>query len=159
MFDTPPPAPILPRKVPVRNILELEPIELARQITLRDRDNFSRILSSEFLGSAWTSKQKLERAPNILQMISDFNLVGIGTEMCDQSMVRALFTLTTMAMCLTRSWEHISVHRSCRPMMSKLGRRSSVLGYWLQRYVCTVRADWHATGLSTDRQRVAPRRS
>jgi len=75
MFDSPPPAPLLPSRVPVRSFLELDPVEIARQLTLRDRDVYGRICPSECLSSAWTSKQKLDRAPNILQMISDFNLV------------------------------------------------------------------------------------
>ncbi|KAJ1546097.1 hypothetical protein HK405_007407, partial [Cladochytrium tenue] len=49
-------------------ILEFDPLELARQLTLIEADLFARVKGREFVGLAWTKEDKAERAPNLLRM-------------------------------------------------------------------------------------------
>jgi len=67
----------LPKQLPlnvVGVILEVSPVEIARQLTLVDWDIFSLIKAVEFLDVAWTSSKLKYRAENILRMINVFNL-------------------------------------------------------------------------------------
>jgi len=72
VFSEPPPEPIFPNN-PIRNFLDISPIEIARQITLKDHELFAAIEASECLQCAWSGKRQKELAPNILRMIDTFN--------------------------------------------------------------------------------------
>lgn len=61
------PKSILP-KGPVKTILDVNPEELARQITLIEHQLFKEIKANEFLGLAWAKRR--EQAPNILRLIN-----------------------------------------------------------------------------------------
>lgn len=49
-------------------ILDFDPLELARQITLIEFEMFRSIKPTEFLDQAWLSKDKEKLAPGILSM-------------------------------------------------------------------------------------------
>ena len=51
----------------------ISPIILADQITLLDFDIFRKIKARECIGQAWKKKNCLQRAPNVVKMISQFN--------------------------------------------------------------------------------------
>lgn len=61
------PRPILPKGT-VRSVLDINPEELARQITLIEHQLFKEIQANEFLGQAWAKRREL--APNILRLIN-----------------------------------------------------------------------------------------
>lgn len=50
-------------------ITDVDPLEIARQITLLEADIFRRIRSREFLKVAWTKKNKKELAPNLTKFL------------------------------------------------------------------------------------------
>jgi len=56
--------------------MDLHPVEVARQLTLIEHELLEKIRPFEFLGQAWTKKDKEVRAPNILTMIKRFNQVS-----------------------------------------------------------------------------------
>ncbi|GAA6009704.1 uncharacterized protein JCM10292_003626 [Rhodotorula paludigena] len=68
------PPPILPRNLKKFKLTDLEPLELARQLTIMDGRLFQRITSQECLGKAWP-KQFGSEAPNISAMIDMSNAV------------------------------------------------------------------------------------
>ena len=57
-------------------LLDLDPLEIARQLTLKDCALFGKITVQECLGKAWP-KQFGSDAPNISTMIDLSNAVGL----------------------------------------------------------------------------------
>ena len=62
-----PPTPVLPRSLKRLKLSEVDPLELARQLTLVESRLYNSIKPSECLGKAWSDKDNL--APNIRAMI------------------------------------------------------------------------------------------
>lgn len=67
-----PPPPLLPKSLGRKELqlLDIDALELARQITLAEYDIFRRISPTEFYRKAW---EKKERSPNINALINRFN--------------------------------------------------------------------------------------
>jgi len=74
-FSAPAPVSIVPRSA-VFIFEDVKPIEVARQLTLMDYNLCRVIEPKEFLGLAWSKKDKEKRSPNLLRMITRFNLVS-----------------------------------------------------------------------------------
>ncbi len=55
-FDMPPPPPIFPRNIKKVRLLDIDPLEMARQMTIRDCELFSHITPMECLHRCWSSK-------------------------------------------------------------------------------------------------------
>ncbi|KAJ5072420.1 guanine nucleotide exchange factor [Anaeramoeba ignava] len=55
------------------NIFELEPMEIAKQLTIFEYDLFCEIGVSEFFNNAWYRTTKFEKSPNIVRIIDHFN--------------------------------------------------------------------------------------
>lgn len=65
---------------PNPTILELDPLELARQLTIKETRIFRSIMPKELLGSEWT-KRSASNAPNIIAMITlSTNLTKLVTD-------------------------------------------------------------------------------
>eukprot|EP01114_Cavostelium_apophysatum_P007339 TRINITY_DN1942_c0_g1_i1.p1 TRINITY_DN1942_c0_g1~~TRINITY_DN1942_c0_g1_i1.p1 ORF type:complete len:1639 (+),score=512.30 TRINITY_DN1942_c0_g1_i1:223-5139(+) len=62
------------------SILDIDPVELARQLTLSLFDIYKKIEHFEFFGQAWAKSGAEMRAPHILKMINFFNGVTTFTE-------------------------------------------------------------------------------
>lgn len=75
MFSEPAPPSFLP-KGDITSIVDIDPREVARQLTLMDYDLCKAIEPKECLGNAWTKEDKEERSPHLLQSIKRFNLVN-----------------------------------------------------------------------------------
>mmetsp|Transcript_18262 Transcript_18262/g.25578 ORF Transcript_18262/g.25578 Transcript_18262/m.25578 type:complete len:478 (+) Transcript_18262:38-1471(+) len=75
IFSTPAPSPIVAKSLTPGSFtfVDIAPIEIARQLTLIDYNLCRAIESKEFLGLAWTKKDKEKRSPNLLKMINHFN--------------------------------------------------------------------------------------
>ena len=48
---------------------ELDPLEIARQLTIVEWDLYSRIVPKELLSLSWQKKDKELKSPNLLRMI------------------------------------------------------------------------------------------
>jgi len=53
--------------------MRVHPLELARQLTLIERDLFRSVYPPEVAGGAWKKKTKADVAPNVIRMIDWFN--------------------------------------------------------------------------------------
>ena len=69
------PSPIIPRNLKKIKLLDIEPLELARQLTIMDGRLFQRITPQECLGKAWP-KEFGSEAVNISAMIDMSNAVS-----------------------------------------------------------------------------------
>ena len=67
------PASILPLDSEITSVMQLNPIELARQITLKDYEAFLLIEPAEFLHQRWCKQNASLMAPNLIGMIERFN--------------------------------------------------------------------------------------
>lgn len=88
-------------------ILDLNPKEIARQLTLLEFDIFRNIRTSEFLDQSWNAKKREQKAPNIFKMINWFNIVAgwVATEIVREEVLKVrVKRLSTM----------ISIANECR---------------------------------------------
>lgn len=60
----------------VSTILDLAPVEVARQLTLMRFETFRQIKPKELCNLAWTKKDAVRRSPNVVQFIKNFNKIG-----------------------------------------------------------------------------------
>lgn len=72
LFTDPPPTPIMPATGRF-TFLDLNPVELARQLTILEHGLYRRIRPFECLDKGWTLKDKELRSPNVLRMVRLFN--------------------------------------------------------------------------------------
>lgn len=80
-FGEPPPEPLLPSMTGVsinyQWLLEsVEPLEIARQLTLMEYNLYKKIAPKELLSLSWQKEGKEEKSPNLLNLISHFNQVA-----------------------------------------------------------------------------------
>lgn len=75
-FTTPPPNPIVPSKHADCGFLDIDAIEFARQLTLLDFKVYKDIKPQECLDQNWLKAAKEELAPNVIQVISNFNFLS-----------------------------------------------------------------------------------
>jgi len=75
VFNTQPPKPIPPQSGGggVLSLMDIHPIELARQLTIIEYDLWAKIKPWEYLGKNWSRDDKEEKAPHIVSMIKRFN--------------------------------------------------------------------------------------
>jgi len=71
------PTPLLPAFLTNDNfdLIDLAPLEVARQLTLIEFDLFRRVAPKELLHQSWSREDKETLAPNIINVISRFNQV------------------------------------------------------------------------------------
>ena len=53
----------------------LNPTEVARQLALIGKEVFDKIQITEYMKQAWSKPDKLQKAPNIIQLINQFNTI------------------------------------------------------------------------------------
>lgn len=81
-FKQPPPASIMPKKPAAAGgyaayeLLDVDPVELARQLTLIDYDLFGQIRPAELLNQSWNKPKLKHRSPHVLEMIQRFNTLS-----------------------------------------------------------------------------------
>eukprot|EP01132_Coremiostelium_polycephalum_P007683 gene7683-9451_t len=69
------PLPLIP-KTPISSFEDIDPTEIARQLTLIEFELFRNIASKELLSLSWQKSDKEVRSPNLLKMIHRFNEVS-----------------------------------------------------------------------------------
>ncbi|KAJ3427944.1 guanine nucleotide exchange factor [Anaeramoeba flamelloides] len=70
-----PPDPIYPKNIFSSDfsLLDLDPVEFARQETLIEHDIYTKIRPPELLNQAWSKEKTKHRSPNVLALIQRFN--------------------------------------------------------------------------------------
>jgi len=63
-------------------VLDFDPMNIAKVITLLDYDKFKQIKHRELLNQAWTKKDREVKAPTVLEMIAQFNTMCKWTQVC-----------------------------------------------------------------------------
>lgn len=71
-----PPVPMIPKATTLISLLDIDPLEIARQLTLLQWKIFYAIEPNECLDQAWNSKKLHHRSPHIRQMIQFSNFVS-----------------------------------------------------------------------------------
>eukprot|EP01090_Pellita_catalonica_P015814 TRINITY_DN4362_c0_g1_i1.p1 TRINITY_DN4362_c0_g1~~TRINITY_DN4362_c0_g1_i1.p1 ORF type:complete len:588 (-),score=80.76 TRINITY_DN4362_c0_g1_i1:368-2131(-) len=74
-FPDPPPPPIVTKVVFSHSLtmMDIDELEIARQLTLIEFETFSAIKPSELRNQSWNKAKHRHRAPSVLKMISRFN--------------------------------------------------------------------------------------
>jgi len=72
-----PPAPILPKNIKKLRFLDIDPLEIARQLTLIESKLYNKIKPVECLGKAWSQSEGDDVAVNIKAMIVNSNKVKL----------------------------------------------------------------------------------
>lgn len=82
--DKPPP-PILPKNIKKLKFLDIDPLEIARQLTIIESKLYNKIQPVECLDKAWSTEEGSEIAVNIKGMIVNSNQVNLNLEFIDYS--------------------------------------------------------------------------
>jgi len=76
-FSVDPPDSIIPKQISDKfDILQWDPLELARQMTLIEYRAFKKIKPKECFNSSWTKPNKLIESPNIVELTERFNILS-----------------------------------------------------------------------------------
>ena len=76
LFNQKAPVPILPKSLKKISLADLDPLELARQITDIESNLYRAIQPKECLNQAWNKADLKYRSPNIIAFIHRFNSVS-----------------------------------------------------------------------------------
>ena len=75
------PAKLVNAPIPINpnssNLLDFDPLELARQMTLLDSNLFKQITPKECVGQRWSKPDRHEKAPHLTSMIENFNVMSM----------------------------------------------------------------------------------
>eukprot|EP01130_Rhizamoeba_saxonica_P012724 TRINITY_DN5399_c0_g1_i1.p1 TRINITY_DN5399_c0_g1~~TRINITY_DN5399_c0_g1_i1.p1 ORF type:complete len:1074 (+),score=228.51 TRINITY_DN5399_c0_g1_i1:114-3224(+) len=70
------PEPIYPNGDEITNILQIDPLELARQLTLIDSEFLGEVKPKELLGHGWAKSDSYLRSPNFSKIINNNNRIS-----------------------------------------------------------------------------------
>jgi len=121
MFTNPPPKPIVPTKANP-GLLDLHPVELARQLTLNEIEIFRKIRPNECLGLAWSKKDGDTKAPNVKMMIERFNMVSgwVASEVLKPSEQKARVEAITHFIQVANECKKLNNFNACMEILSGL---------------------------------------
>jgi len=63
-------------------VLDFQSMDIAEVVTLLDYEKFKQIKHRELLNQAWKKKDRQERAPSVLEMIAQFNIMCKWAQIC-----------------------------------------------------------------------------
>ena len=72
--NQPAPPPLYPKNLSKLRLVDIDPLELARQLTIMDSELYQKITSVECLNKSWSDEQE-SRGVNIKNMIQSSNSV------------------------------------------------------------------------------------
>ncbi|KAH3762319.1 Ras guanine nucleotide exchange factor Q [Pelomyxa schiedti] len=89
VFSQPPPASILPPTARP-GFEDMDPIEIARQLSLMEFDIFRTIQAKEMFSLSWSKKDKELKSPNLLAMIHKFNTISnwVSYTICKEPLLK-----------------------------------------------------------------------
>eukprot|EP01087_Luapelamoeba_hula_P024732 TRINITY_DN951_c0_g1_i2.p1 TRINITY_DN951_c0_g1~~TRINITY_DN951_c0_g1_i2.p1 ORF type:complete len:1420 (+),score=271.34 TRINITY_DN951_c0_g1_i2:114-4373(+) len=118
-----PPRPIPPMITgAAMTLLDLDPTEVARQLTLIEHSLYKSIMPRECLGQAWTKATRNERAPHIMAMISRFNAVSrfFATEIVKETNIRRRADMLNHIIMIAVGCEKLNNYNAMMEIVSSL---------------------------------------
>jgi hypothetical protein len=78
IFSQDPPNPVVPKSIfsPKLEVFDIDPIELARQFTIREYELYKLIEPAELLNLAWSKDKLKHRAPHVIEITNRFNSIS-----------------------------------------------------------------------------------
>eukprot|EP01125_Pyxidicula_operculata_P009043 TRINITY_DN2986_c0_g1_i4.p1 TRINITY_DN2986_c0_g1~~TRINITY_DN2986_c0_g1_i4.p1 ORF type:complete len:572 (-),score=98.45 TRINITY_DN2986_c0_g1_i4:270-1985(-) len=128
IFDSPPPMSLVPRGLslflPDIDWMILEPLEIARQITLIEFELFYHIRPIEFLNQAWSKAKLRHKAPNLLKSIDYFNRLStwVSSKILSSSKLKQRAKVWVKFITIA---EHLYEHRNFNSLMAVLSGLSN----------------------------------
>jgi len=124
-----PPKPIIPAvqsSDPKFSVLDWDPLEIARQLTLVEFTIYKTIQANELLDLHWTKKDKAEKAPNILNMIHTSNRIcrWVETEILCEKIVQKRATILGHFIRVAQACYKLNNYNAVMEMLSALGSSS-----------------------------------
>jgi len=124
MFNHPPPKPIIPSNISTPLcLLDLDPTEVARQLTIVEYGLYRSIMPQECLGQAWTkTATRTEKAPNIMAMIARFNQVSrwVATELVKEQNIKRRGDLLSHIISIAAGCEKLNNYNAMMEIISGL---------------------------------------
>lgn len=81
------PPPILPRNLKKLKFLDIDPLEIARQLTMIESRDFNKVEPVEFLKKAWSDKES-DVSVNVKTVVNTSNLVSLNSHQLDYKLGR-----------------------------------------------------------------------
>lgn len=126
-WNTKPPQPILPINMKAQaSLVDYDPQELARQITLIDHEQLAAVKSYEFLDTAWSKEDKETRCPNLMKLIKRFNLstFWVATEILQAPDKAARTNLLKHFILITKWLRKLNNYNGAFQIIAGLGQSS-----------------------------------
>eukprot|EP01094_Clydonella_sp_ATCC50884_P017153 TRINITY_DN2930_c0_g1_i4.p1 TRINITY_DN2930_c0_g1~~TRINITY_DN2930_c0_g1_i4.p1 ORF type:complete len:663 (-),score=176.22 TRINITY_DN2930_c0_g1_i4:230-2110(-) len=129
MFKTAAPAPKVNMHTifqPKISIYDIDPEEVARQLSLADFEIYHTIRPSELLGQAWSKPKTKHKSPNVLKFISRFNNLStwVATSIIKVPKVKARTKLMARMIKIAEHLRALNNFNGCMAILSGLNQAS-----------------------------------
>ncbi|EGG23398.1 leucine-rich repeat-containing protein [Cavenderia fasciculata] len=124
-FSSAPPPSLAP-KAKDPSFIDLDPMEVARQMTLIESDLYRKIDPKECLNQGWNKTDKEERSPNIMAFIRRFNAVSIwvATEVVRAEKIKERVSIVKRFILVAQKCREIGNFNGCMEILSGLQQTS-----------------------------------
>eukprot|EP01124_Arcella_intermedia_P008956 TRINITY_DN15752_c0_g1_i3.p1 TRINITY_DN15752_c0_g1~~TRINITY_DN15752_c0_g1_i3.p1 ORF type:complete len:1500 (-),score=445.28 TRINITY_DN15752_c0_g1_i3:30-4529(-) len=133
----PPPLAVEPTKQGTLTIMDIDSLEFARQLTLRESEYFRNIQPWECLGQLWTKPKKDQLVPNMMKAIKWFNDIGYWVQweiLTELKIKRRAQKITKfLEIC-----EHLMALQNLNGVLEILGAFDTTQLFRLQKTFCLV---------------------
>ena len=125
VFNEAPPTSVLPNKM-IKSILDISPVEIARQMTIVEYNTIKLIEPKECLRTAWTKKDKEIKSKNLLEMIKLFNTTSrwIACIICSEMKLSSRVAIITHLIDVMKALRELNNFNGVFEILSGIGNSS-----------------------------------